>query len=95
MDADFIELMLGLVFGLLLSWSVGLAPALIYRYGVYKRPIEKKKVFWRLAPIILVLMFAFKLTIAVLSGEPPNGNVIPWIIIYYIGKWIMTREPKQ
>ena len=99
MDADssgfIIELILGLVFGLLLSWSVGLAPALIYRYGIYKRPIEKKKVFWRLAPIIFVLMFAFKLTMAGLSGKPPNGNPIPWIIIYYIGKWIMTREPKR
>jgi hypothetical protein len=85
------DLILSLVFGLILSWAVGLTPALIYRYAIYKRPIEKKKVFWLLAPIIFVLMFAFKLTMAALSGKPPNGNPIPWVIIYYIGKWIMTR----
>ena len=98
MDTDtstvVIELIFGFVFGLLLSWSVGLAPALIYRYAIYKKPIEKKKVFWRLAPVVTILMFVFKLTMAGLSGTDPNPNPIPWVIIYYIGKWIMTRKPK-
>lgn len=98
MDTDtstvVIELIFGFVFGLLLSWSVGLAPALIYRYAIYKKPIEKKKVFWRLAPVVTVHMFVFKLTMAGLSGTDPNPNPIPWVIIYYIGKWIMTRIPK-
>ncbi|HRZ17139.1 MAG TPA: hypothetical protein P5141_06210, partial [Candidatus Hydrogenedentes bacterium] len=89
-----IALFFGLVFGLLVSWSVGLAPALIYRYIIYKRPIEKKKVFWRLAPFVIMLAFLFKMTNAALSGEPPRWNPIPWIVIYYIGKWIMTRQNK-
>ncbi|MBM4043746.1 MAG: ankyrin repeat domain-containing protein [Planctomycetes bacterium] len=88
------EMIFGFVFGLLLSWSVGLAPALIYRYVIYKRPIEKKKAFWRLAPVVTILMFVFKLTMAGLSGTNPNPNPIPWVIIYYIGKWIMTRQSK-
>ena len=90
-----VELIIGFVFGLILSWSVGILPAIIYRYAIFKKPIEKKKVFWRLAPIVVVLMFAFKLTTAELSGTQPNPNPIPWIIIYYIGKWIMTRKPKR
>jgi len=90
-----VELAFGLVFGLILSWSVGLAPALVYRYVIFRRPLEKMEVFWRLAPIIVFLMFAFKLTMAELSGKPPNGNPLPWIIIYYIGKWIMTRKPSE
>lgn len=85
-------LIYGLIFGLILSWSVGVAPALVYRYAIFRRPIEKKKVFWRLAPCVVVLMFAFKLTMAELDGTAPNPNPVPWIIIYYIGKWIMTRK---
>jgi ankyrin repeat protein len=97
MDANTLGVVIELIFesveGLILSWSVGLAPALIYRYAIFKRPIENKKVFWRLAPVIVVLMFAFKLTMAALSGTQPNPNPIPWVIIYFIGKWIMTRKP--
>jgi len=93
---DFVvELIFGFFFGWILSWSVGLLPALIYRYVVFKRPIDKKKVFWRLAPVVFVLMFAFKLTMAGLSATRPNGNPIPWVIIYYIGKWVMTRQSKR
>jgi hypothetical protein len=90
-----VELIIGFVFGLILSWSVGILPAIIYRYAIFKKPIEKKKVFWRLAPIVVVLMFAFKLTMAELSGTQPNPNPIPWVIIYYIDKWIMTRQSKR
>lgn len=90
----FVELILGFFFGWILSWFVGLLPALFYRYVVFKGPIDSKKVFWRLAPIVFVFMLAFKMTVSELSGTRPNGNPIPWIIIYYIGKWIMTRPPK-
>ena len=98
MDADsnsvIIDVILGLFFGLILSWSIGVAPALIYRYSIFKKPIEKKNVFWLLAPAVVVLMFAFKLTMAEVNGTQPIPNPIPWIIVYYIGKWIMTRKPK-
>lgn len=87
-----IEYVSNLIFGWLLSWSIGLVPALIYRYVILRKPIEKKKVFWRLAPVVIVLMFIYKLTISILSGTDPNPNPVPWIIIYYIGKWIMTRN---
>jgi len=40
-------------------------------------------------------MFAFKLTLAELNGTQLNPNPIPWVIIYYIGKWIMTRKPNK
>lgn len=92
------EMILGFAFGLIHSWSVGLAPALIYRYVIYRRPIEKKKVRWLLAPAVIILAIVFK-TIADPSpfGGPAkfNPNPIPWIIIYFIGKWIMTRESKS
>jgi len=81
--------------GLILSWSVGLLPAIIYRYFIFKKPIEKKRIFFLLAPIVVILAFVFKLLVASISGADPNPNPIPWIIIYYIGKWIMVREPKR
>jgi hypothetical protein len=89
------NMIFGFIFGLLLSWSVGLAPALIYRYVIYRHPVEKKKVRWRLAPIVVILMFLFKATMANLGGTPWSPNPLPWIIIYFIGKWIMTRESKS
>ena len=29
------------------------------------------------------------------SGAEPNPNPIPWIIIYFIGKWLMTRHSQD
>lgn len=93
--ADFTaKLVVGFVIGFIVSWTIGLLPAIIYRYAIYKGTIEKKKVFWRLAPIVIVLAVVFKTVNAANTGKPPSGNPIPWIIIYYIGKWIMTRKPK-
>ena len=93
--ADFVaELVIRFVLGFIVSWSIGLMPAIIYRYAIYKRPIEKKKVLWRLAPIVIVLAFLFKMTNAALASKRPSGNPIPWIIIYFVGKWIMTRTPR-
>jgi len=89
------KMIVGFIFGLLLSWSVGLAPALIYRYVIYRHPIEKQKVRWRLAPIIIILMILFKAIMAETGGTTWNPNPLPWIIIYFIGKWVMTRENKS
>ena len=65
----------------------------------HRRPVEKGKVFWRLAPVLVVLMFGVKLTAAELSGTQPNANPVPWIIMYYVGKWIMscgyTESPER
>ena len=93
--AAIVTLVLGLVVGLVLSFAVGLAPALIYRYAIYKKPVPKKKVFWRLAPAVFVLMFVFKLTMAGLTDSEPNPNPIPWVIIYFVGRWIMIRKSKR
>jgi hypothetical protein len=96
MDADttavVIDLFTGFASGLLISFAVGLTPALLYRYFIYCEPIAGNKVFWRLAPVVTILMFVFKLTVAYLNGGQPNPNPIPWVIIYYVGKWIMTRN---
>lgn len=82
------EHLLGFVF----SWVIGLTPALIYRYGIYVKPIAAKKVFWRLAPIVAVLCIVFKTTVSMLNDGAYNPNPIPWIIIYFVGHWIMTRS---
>jgi transposase-like protein len=88
-------IMIGAISGLIISWGVGLIPALIYRYAIYKRPVPKDEVFSRLALPVTVLMFVFKLTIAGLTDSKFNANPLPWIIIYHIGKWIMTRTPRS
>ncbi len=80
--------------GLVLSWFIGLLPAFVYRYAVYREPIAKEKVFARLAPAVLVIGFGFKIAMAQ-GGGRPNANFIPWVIIYYVGKWIMTRPSRR
>ena len=47
-----VELIVGFALGLLLSWSVGLSPAVVYRYLVFREPVEKRKAFWCLAPVV-------------------------------------------
>jgi hypothetical protein len=86
----------GLIFGEMLVWLIGLAPALVYRYFIYKRPVEKSKVLIRLGPIIVVLMFALPIVLGiVISGKPGPPAILPWVVIYFLGKWIMTRNPAQ
>jgi len=88
------ERIVGHLLGFVLSWSIGLFPAIIYRYVIYKKPIEKKKVLRLFAPIVIVLAVFFKIITAVLSGEI-HGNPFPWVIIYFVGKWIMTRDIRR
>ena len=83
----------GLAFGVVLSWSVGLAPALIYRYVIYKAPIAPAKVFVRLAPIVGVLMFAYKIGMASITETRMSGNPLPWIIMYFVGQVDHDERP--
>ena len=87
-------LVVGATLGLVLSWGIGLLPALIYRYAIFKKPIPKEKVFSSLALPVIVIMVIFKVMIASLTDSKFNANPLPWIIIYHIGKWIMTRTPR-
>lgn len=83
-----------MLFGLILTWSIGVLPALIYRYGIFKKPIPKEKVFSKLALPVIIIMLVFKVAIASLTESEFNANPLPWIIIYHIGKWVMTRTPE-
>jgi hypothetical protein len=87
-------LVVGATLGLVLSWGIGLLPALIYRYAIFRRPIPKGEVFCRLALPVMIIMLLFKATMAVFTDSGFNANPLPWIIIYYMGKWIMTRTPR-
>jgi hypothetical protein len=88
-------LVVGATLGLVLSWGIGLLPALIYRYAIFKKPVPKEKVFYRLALPVMILMLIFKGVMASLTESNFNLNPIPWIIIYHIGKWIMVRTPRS
>lgn len=88
-------LVVGATLGLVLSWSIGLLPALIYRYAIFKKPIPKGEVFYRLALPVTIIMLLFKAAMVVLTDAAFNANPLPWIIIYHIGKWIMTRTPRE
>jgi hypothetical protein len=89
------DFMSSIIIGLLISWCIGLLPAIYYRYVFYKSPINKRLVFWRLAPIVALLAILYKMVMAAITGTKPNPNPLPWIIIYYIGMWVMTRDPNN
>lgn len=81
-----------ILFGFIISWVIGLTPALLYRYAIFKKPVPNKKAFWCLAPIVAILCILFKATVASLNNGGYNPNPIPWILIYWGGQWIMTRR---
>jgi hypothetical protein len=95
----FIWHFLGFLVSGIAAWMIGLTPALILRYEVYKRPIHKKIAFRRFAPITIALALIYMVVINELARSNPfnspfaypYANQIHWWIIYYVGKWILTK----
>jgi len=80
----------GFALGFVLSTVVALMPALIIRYIFFRKPLPKRTARLIYIPTIIVSMIAFKVI-----NNSPSGTIIPWIIFYFIGHWILTRETKN
>lgn len=83
---------LSLIIGLLFTWGIGLAPAFIARYAIYKRPLSKKAANWIAATSCVA--FAFIAT-ALHAEEGSRANIAVWIFVFFVSRWIMTRGDKN
>lgn len=80
----------GFALGFVLSACVALGPAIIIRYIFFRKPLSQKTARLIYIPTIIVSMIAFKVI-----NNSPSGTIIPWIIFYFIGHRILTKEGKN
>lgn len=85
-------LALSVAVSFIITWGLGLAPAFIARYAVYKGPLTKRAANWIAGISSLVFFFGFRVLNAALE-ERGNGAV--WILIFFVSRWIMTRGDKN
>jgi hypothetical protein len=83
-------LLMGFTLGLLFSSVFGLGPALIIRHLIAKAPMPMGRAALIYIPIITVSMISFKVI-----NQSPSGTIIPWIIFYFVGLWILTRKGRE
>jgi len=83
-------LLVGFALGLLFSSVFGLGPALIIRHLIAKAPMPRGRAALIYIPIIIVSMISFKVI-----NQSPSGTIIPWIIFYFVGLWILTRKGRE
>lgn len=73
------------------TWGVGLLPALIARYAIYKRPLPRKNANW-IAGVGSVLFALFFMVLNAAAGG--KSNPVAWVIIFFVARWMMTRGAK-
>ena len=77
-----------IVLSVALTWGMGLAPVLILRYAVFRKPLAKRPAIWVTVGIafFLVILFAGLATLA--DTEP---NMAPAAIITFLSFGILRR----
>jgi hypothetical protein len=73
-----------------ITWGLGLSPALVTRYLVFKAPLARRKANW-IAGISSVGFWLLFLFLNVAAGEQRVGNGLVWFVIFFVSRWIMTR----
>ena len=85
-------LALELALSFTITWVLGLAPALIIRYGIKRRPIDKNSA----GAISFVWCFLMFLIFRILTevAPPDNGfktKGLVWILVFFVSRRIMSR----
>jgi hypothetical protein len=77
----------------LLPWVVGILSPYIARAFIFKKPLQKNKVRgWLILYLFISAICLQALQISV--GMRPSRNYLPWLLFYWIGIWILTREAR-
>ena len=82
--------------GTVLVWGLGLAPALFARYNWVKAPLQRSSANWIAGVTCAIFWMTFRLLNEAAEAEdttPVKGLV--WLVIFFVSRWIMTREPKK
>lgn len=91
---DFIGFSIGFTIGFFSGWIIGLTPALLYRFLVFKEPVPLKKACKFYLPVLILLMVAYEMTLTEGFGIKPHWFRTNWVLISAPGLWIMTRNRK-
>lgn len=81
-----------LILSLIVTWGIGLAPALATRYLIAKGPISRARANW-IAGIWCFLMFMLFRVINAAAGVAPQDTTtgLVWLTVFLASAWIMTR----
>lgn len=79
------------IFSVFLNWVVGVFPALLLRYVVFRKPISKKL---SLVCSVLVGFFLFILTVWLGHVLEVKPNMAPVVIWTFITHWILQKQGK-
>ncbi|MCL4216113.1 MAG: hypothetical protein KJ052_03775 [Candidatus Hydrogenedentes bacterium] len=81
--------LLKLVISLIITWGLGLAPALVVRYLWLRRPLRKKSANW-IAGLSSAFFFLIFLMLHTALGERPGAGSV-WILVFFLSRWILLR----
>jgi hypothetical protein len=86
---DNTNMILILTVSFIVTWVLGLAPPLVVRYLIARRPLIKKTASWIAAGFSAFFWISFLLLNETLGEESGTGTV--WIIVFFVSRWIMSR----
>ena len=72
------------------TWVIGLSPALISRYLIYKEPLPKKTANW-IAAIFSISFWMIFLLIIAAAEQQRVGNGAVWVLMFFVSRWVMNR----
>jgi len=74
----------------IVTWVLGLTPAVLVRYVVVRRPIEHKAATWIAAAYCTLFWLAFQAINT--ATEEKSGTGFVWVLVFFMARWIMTRR---
>lgn len=85
-----------LLISTLITWGLGLSPAIVYRYVWVKAPLEPRAANWIAGTSCLVFFFLFRLVNASAGVRPEDttGGLV-WVVVFFVSKHIMIRGGNQ
>lgn len=72
-----------------ITWSLGLTPALLIRYLLFKRPISKRGANWVAGGFSFAYFLLFRWVQLVNDMESSSGFV--WILVFWVARWILLQ----
>jgi len=95
MNAESID-WISLAINFLITWSVGLSPALITRYAWLKTPIRPKLATWIAGISCFTFFWLFRILQGLLELSPDErSSGIVWVVIFSVSRAIMERGYKK
>ena len=88
---------LEVIFSIIFTWGIGLAPALIARYLWFKRPLPRRTANWIAGVSCAVFWVGARALNAAARVEPEDTTRgFVWVVVFFVSRWLMNRghEPE-